>query len=123
MKKSQYVDLSNLGHGAAAEMFQDEMGRLIANITDPNTKAEQVRSITLKLKVKPSKDRTFCAAEISCDSKLAAVMPFETQLFVGMDGGKGVATEYESPQKNLTVTNDEGEEVDIRTGVVVNMRR
>jgi len=121
MKQSQHVTLENLGHGAAAELFAVELERLVANVADPNTKADAVRSVTLRLKVKPNKDRSFCAAEISCESKLTAVQPFETQLFVGMDKGKAVASEYNPQQMPITVTNDEGDKVDVRTGQVLSM--
>ena len=43
---------------------------------------------------------------------------------VGMDRGKGVASEY-SPgnQLGLTVENQDGEVVDVKTGVVLKMAR
>lgn len=121
MKQQQYVSLDNLGHGAAAEMFEAELARVIANISDPNTKPDEARSLTLKLKIKPSKDRTLCAVSISCEGKLAAVQPFETQMFIGMDKGKGVASEYNPAQGNLTVKNDEGQDVDVVTGQVLSL--
>lgn len=116
------VKLENLGHGAAAEMFGVELARVIANIADPNTKPDAVRGVTLKLKIKPNKDRNFCAVEIHCDSKVAPSQPFESQMYVGMDKGKGVATEYNPNQGGLTVTNDEGQTVDVRTGQVVDIK-
>lgn len=121
MKEQQYVSLDNLGHGAAAEMFQAELARVIANISDPNTKPEALRGVTLTLKIKPNKDRTFCAVEIGCVGKLANIQPFETQMYVGMDKGKGVASEYNPAQGNLTTKNADGEIVDIQTGQVLSM--
>ena len=121
MKEQQYVSLENLGHGAAAEMFQNELSRVIANISDPNTKPDEARGLTLKLTIKPSKDRTLCAVSIACVPKLAPVQAFETQMFIGMDKGKGVASEYNPAQGNLTVKNDDGEEVDVVTGQVLRM--
>lgn len=121
MKQQEYVSLENLGHGAAAEMFLTELQRVIENISDPNTKPDAVRGVTLKVKIKPNKDRNFCAVEIACDGKLASLQPFETQMYVGMDKGKGVATEYNPEQAHLTVTNDEGDAVDVRTGQIVSI--
>jgi len=121
MKEQQYVSLDNLGHGAAAEMFQNELSRVIANISDPNTKPDAARGLTLKLTIKPNKDRTFCAVSIACDGKLAPVQAFETQMFIGMDKGKGVASEYNPAQGNLTVKNEDGEEVDVVTGQVLSL--
>lgn len=120
-KQQQYVSLDNLGHGAAAEMFQNELERVIANISDPNTKPEAARGVILKLSIKPNKDRTFCAVSISCDGKLAPVQPFETQMFIGMDKGKGVASEYNPAQSHITVENEDGDKVDVVTGQIVSI--
>lgn len=99
--KDTRVRLENLGHGAAAELFEAELVNVIANIIDPNTKADTARQITLKMKIKPSNDRSACSVEISCESKLAASMPFETTMFVGMEHGEAVATEYNPNQGRL----------------------
>lgn len=116
MKSSEQVTLENLGHGAAMEMFQAELEHVIANIADPNTRPDAPRSITLKLKLKPAKDRSMCDAEITCESKLAPVLPFESVLYVGMENGEARATEYNPNQMNLpfagveevTLTTDRG---------------
>ena len=100
----EYVTLENLGHGAAIELFQAELERLIENVSDPNTKADAVRSITLRVKVKPNKKaRNLCAVEVHCDSKLAAAQPFETTMFVGMEHGVAVASEHDPRQGELFV--------------------
>lgn len=99
--KHEYVTLDNLGKGAAAEMFSAELERVIANITDPNTKAGTTRKISLTLKVKPNKERSLCACEIACVANLAPAMPFETQMFVGMEGKKARATEFNPSQGEL----------------------
>lgn len=104
MQQKEQVTLENLGHGAAAELFQAELERLIENISDPNTKPDAIRTITLKMKVKPNKKaRNLCAVEISCNSSLAASQPFETTMFVGMEHGVAVATEHNPQQGNLLV--------------------
>lgn len=100
MRKEQ-VSLDTLGFGAAAEMFQAELEKLVFNIADPNTKPELKRNITLKLVVKPTKDRSMCAVEIHCDSKLAPVLPFESTMFVGVEHGVAVASEYNPQQQQL----------------------
>ena len=43
MRKEQ-VSLDTLGFGAAAEMFQAELEKLVFNIADPNTKPELKRN-------------------------------------------------------------------------------
>lgn len=101
MRTEEQVNLQNLGHGAAAELFQTELQNVIYNIMDVNTKPDAQRAITLKLKVKPSKERTMCNVEISCESKLAPVMPFESTLFVGVEHGEAVATEFNPNQQRI----------------------
>ena len=99
--RKEQVSLDTLGFGAAAEMFQAELEKLVFNIADPNTKPELKRNITLKLVVKPTEDRSMCAVEIHCDSKLAPVLPFESTMFVGVEHGVAVATEYSPQQQSL----------------------
>lgn len=102
MGKKEMVTLDNLGGGAASEMFHDSLEKVIENVVNPNTKPDAVRSITLKMKVKPDKkQRTLCVVELSCEEKLAAVMPFETAMFVGMENGVAAATEYAPQQATL----------------------
>ena len=102
MSKKEMVTLENLGGGAASEMFSDSLAKVIENIVNPNTKPDAVRTITLKMKVKPDKNqRSLCTVELSCDEKLAAVMPFETAMFVGMEHGVVAASEYAPQQATL----------------------
>ena len=101
MRQQQNVALDNLGHGAAAEMFQKELENVIVNICDPNTKPDALRTVTLKMKIKPGKDRSLCQVEIACDCKVAPVQPFETAIYVGMEHGVAAATEYAPQQGNL----------------------
>ena len=42
-----------------------------------------------------------CAVEIHCDSKLAPSMPFESTMFVGVEHGVAVASEYNPQQQSL----------------------
>ena len=68
---------------------------------DPNTKPDAVRSITLKMKIKPTDKRTMCAVEISCESKIAPTRPHESTMFVGLDNDAAVATEYDPDQMRI----------------------
>lgn len=102
MSKKEMVTLDNLGGGAAAEMFQESLKKVIANIVDPNTKPDATRSITLQMKIKPNKNqRDMCVVELSVNEKLATVLPFETAIFVGMKQGEAAATEYAPQQQTL----------------------
>ena len=111
MRESRIVTLENLGQGAAAELFQAEFVKLIENVSDPNTRPDAVRTVTIKVKVKPDKKaRNMCSVEIQCDSKLVPSQPFETIMFVGMEHGEAVATEHSPQQGNLFVDVQEPEQ-------------
>lgn len=101
MKMASNVELGTLGFGAAAELFQAELERVIVNILDPNTRADAQRSITLRVKIKPDKkSRAMCALAIECSSTLADAQPFESHLFVGVENGQAVSSEY-NPQQTV----------------------
>lgn len=100
---SDLVSLANLGRGGAIERFDDEFARALDNVLDVNT-GESARTITLKVKLKPNKDRSFCMVDVSCSASLASASPFQTQIFVGKDRGKSIATEHNPEQLKLPIT-------------------
>ena len=106
--RSDRLSLANLNHGAAIELFDFELQKVLDNIMDPNAKAEAIREITLKVKIKPNKDRSFGPVTIEPSCKLAGPAPVVTQAFFGMEAGKAVAHEYNSKQGDLF--EDEGKE-------------
>jgi len=108
MEKEFYsVTLESLGNGAANEMFEAELLRVLDNILDPNTDPETVRKITLELKIKPTKDREMGNCEISVTSKLSANAAYPTRLFIGREHGRPVA--YENNPRQLSLE-EEGED-------------
>jgi hypothetical protein len=118
----EMLTLENLGGGAASEMFSGSLEKVIENIVNPNTKADTVRTITLKMKIKPDKkQRTLCVVELSCEEKLAAVLPFETVMFVGMDQVVAVATEYSPQQQTLFDQSQQQQETPKGDGKVIAM--
>jgi hypothetical protein len=77
------LSFQNLGGGAAEEKFNDVLDEVLENILDPNTRAETVREITMKIKIKPSEKRDSADVIISCDPKLAPQKVFPTKIFLG----------------------------------------
>ena len=53
-KASSLIDMAN---GAIKERLDYEMGRVIQNISDPNTKATAKRTITVKITLEPDEER------------------------------------------------------------------
>lgn len=102
MMEEQHVSLDNLGHGAAVELFDVELQRVLENIQDENTKPTAVRTVTLTLKIKPEEDRSFAKVEMNATSKLAAVKPFPSMFYFGRKtDGEVVATEHNPKQAGL----------------------
>jgi len=95
------VSLDNLGKGAAKELFERELCAVIENILDPNTPADQARCVTLKVTIKPDKERSAGKVLIACQSKLAAVNQYETRVFMAFGPEGAIATEHNPHQARL----------------------
>lgn len=97
----QQVTLDTIGGGALSELFGEELGRILANIADPNTEAAAKRVITIALKFKPNRDRDVADVEIACSSKLAGIMTVSSRVFMGKHQGKLIAVEHDPRQSTL----------------------
>jgi len=80
--------LETIGGGAALDLFQEEFRRVLGNINDLSVPAETERSITLKFTIKPTKDRGTAAILISATSKMAAIEPHGSHIFIGHEGNQ-----------------------------------
>jgi hypothetical protein len=92
------ISLDTIGQGAAIEMFQTELDKVLTNIIDPNTKATTVRRITLTVDIKPDEDRSFGLVAIATTAKLAPVKAVGTAIYIGQRAGHAVATERDTKQ-------------------------
>ena len=79
------INIGNLGNGSVIEKFDQELARCIANIYDLDTPTMAPRTITLKIKLRPSEDRVKIAVEVSCESSLASVRASDSQFYVAKD--------------------------------------
>ena len=75
--------------GAIMERVDYEMGRVIANILDPNTKATGKRKITVTLELVPAADRKTITVLSTAKSSLVATDPITTSLFITGNPGSG----------------------------------
>lgn len=101
----QFVSLDTIGQGVAIEKFNDELLKVLANISDPNTKATVSRSITMKFTFKPDEERSFASATVEASSKLAPSKPVATAIYIGMLAGQHVATERDQRQMSFNDQN------------------
>lgn len=91
---SSLLDMAN---GAIKERLDYEMGRVIQNIGDPNTKAAAKRTITVKIILEPDEERQHIEVSATASSTLAPMHPVKTALAVGNEEGHVVAVEL-TPQ-------------------------
>jgi hypothetical protein len=98
MPDERYISLETLAQGAAVELFNDELTRVLGNILDPNTKPTTTRSVTLTFTIKPDEDRSYAGALIDVKSKLAPVKGVGLPIHIGQRAGHPVATERDTRQ-------------------------
>jgi len=94
----KFLSLQTLGQGAAVEIFNEELTKMLDNVLDPNTSATAARSVTLTFAVTPDEDRSFGSGKIDVSSKLAPHKSVGLPVYIGRHAGKAVATERDSRQ-------------------------
>lgn len=110
----QLLTLANLAGGAVLERFNIEMGKVIANVADPNTDAKKKRTVTIKVTVSPNADRSMATLEIETKAGIMPAVPVSTVIAIDTDyRGNAVAGELLSnhPDQRM-IDPDTGEIVD-----------
>ncbi len=109
------LSLATLLDGVAVARFDDELAKVLRNIVDPNTPAEAKREVTLKVSIKPDRDRDLGKVAVSVSSKLAPPEMVGTRIFIAQTRSGPVATEHNPNQPSLPM--DMGAKVtEIRPG-------
>lgn len=75
------VSIDNLQRGAVVDMFDEEMKKVLENIGDENKRADFTRVITIKISIKPDKERYMAETSIDVTSKLAPTKKSSSLLF------------------------------------------
>src|SRR5690625_768609 len=98
MSKNIHLPLSELAHGAIQEKLDYELKKVFDNIHDPNTKAKEKRTITIKLEFAPDEIRQIVTVTSDFTTKLASVEGVTTTVLTGRDltTGKIEAKELKS---------------------------
>ena len=78
-----------MSRGAILERVNYEMGKVIKNILDPNTKADAKRKISLTLELTPSADRKQITVKTTAKCSLVPTEPITTGLFITTQPGSG----------------------------------
>lgn len=88
------VTLSNVCHGAAEELFADQLQKVLSNIKDPSTDADKKRTITLTFTVAPLKDRSSGMISVTAKSTIIPVSPVVSTIMLA---GEGLAVQGYQP--------------------------
>lgn len=97
----EVLSLDNIADGAVYEMAAEAFKKLAANIADPNTTAEQPRSIVITIKAKPYKDRNGAELAIKVDTKLAGMRSIDSTMYIAQKGGEHLAFGRNTKQVNM----------------------
>lgn len=95
------LSLSTAAGGAAEELFDHELRKVLDNIQDPNTQADAIREVTLRLRIKPNEDRTSAEMTLLVVSKVAGVKPVADLVYMGMRHGRLVAVTRDPAQQDI----------------------
>ena len=82
MSKKKYDSILQMARGSIEDRLDYEMNRVIQNILDPNTKADQKRKIVLTIELKPDDDREKIHVLATAKSILAPANPVTTSLYL-----------------------------------------
>ena len=82
------ANLQTINGGAALDLFQEELRKVLLNINDLSVPAESEREIKLVFKIRPTKDRGTASILIQASSKLALIEPHGGHIFIGHEGNK-----------------------------------
>lgn len=116
------LPLSELAQGAIQEKLDYELNKVFQNIHDPNTKATDKRTVTIKLDFTPDDNRQTVSVDSNFTTKLANVKGVATTVLTGknLDSGKVEAKELKSNMPGQTffdndaeIKTDIGEPVDV----------
>jgi len=82
------LNLDNICNGAAKELFERELEKVMENIDDPNIPAQKERKINLEFSFKPTEGKEYLGIEMRCNSKLVSVASVPWGAHLSCDNGK-----------------------------------
>ena len=94
------INLDEFAGGALSEKVSQAFGQVMRNLQDPNTSYKDKRKITVELTFDQKEERDQCNCIVSVKTKLAPVLPTQTQFFTGKDLDTGEVDFEEFGNKN-----------------------
>lgn len=93
----EHAKLLEVAKGAIGERLDYELGKVVDNIGDLNTKPEAIRKITLTVSLKPDSERHNISMSTQVKSTLVPTNNIETALYLA-DSDEGKALVEKLPQ-------------------------
>ena len=109
MENEEIIDINKLAGGAIQESIHYGLEEVFKNILDPNTEPEKARKLTITMELKPDESRQIIRTKTTCKTSLVPTNSITTQMLLGKEGEKIVATELLKHDPNQ-VSLDEYEE-------------
>lgn len=97
-EKPNEKSILGMSGGALIERVDLAMSSIIENILDPNTKATEKRSITVKIEFQPDENRETAIPKATVTTKLAATNSISTMVHITSDGNGELAIYEATPQ-------------------------
>lgn len=88
MPEKPILNLGTIGNGAAYELFERELARILQNVRDPNTNPTKKRKMNLEFTFEPYNDRSGCAIEITVKSTLCATTGVNATMYISKVEGR-----------------------------------
>lgn len=107
-EKEEYsrVTLDTVADGALPELFERELDQVLENIADPNTPAEAIREITIKIKIRPDANRAGADYLVETSNKLAKVVGVKNRIYLGPSKRTNRVTAYVTNMKQANLFAD-----------------
>ena len=99
-----------MARGAFQERVDYEMGRVVDNILDLNTKATAKRKITLTIELTPDDERQTISVAVQAKATLAPTNPVATALCITSDGNGEMVPQIPG-QMNMDGTQQEAPKI------------
>lgn len=89
--RHEKLSLININSGAAVELFDEELKKVLTDMNNIAVRSDVVREIRLTVKIKPSKDRVRADVSIEASSKLAPRDAHEGSVILSTEQNKPIA--------------------------------
>ncbi|MBD5627513.1 MAG: hypothetical protein HDQ90_08585 [Desulfovibrio sp.] len=74
------LNAATIAGGGMVERLNEELQKAVVNCLDINTEATKLRTVSLKIKIKPDKSRCFAEVGVETSASLAPAAPIATSI-------------------------------------------